>query len=179
MLAVHEPYPGMVLDGHWTVTAANSACQALFGPTVVGSNFVRDSLTNPAAARAIANWPEVAWAGLDRLRNHHRRNPSDRELQELVTLAEAALAEVPRPQSTAADLLVVCPWFRIGEQIIRTIAMVARFDHPAGITLDELRVELMYPMDETAERFFRTRAQPPSDAAQPVAGRNLLVSHAE
>jgi hypothetical protein len=34
--------------------------------------------------------------------------------------------------------------------------MVARFDHPAEITLDELRVELMYPMDEVAERFFRS-----------------------
>jgi hypothetical protein len=26
--------------------------------------------------------------------------------------------------------------------------MVARFDHPAEITLNELRVELLYPMDE-------------------------------
>jgi hypothetical protein len=34
--------------------------------------------------------------------------------------------------------------------------MVARFDHPAEITLDELRVELMYPVDEAAERFFRS-----------------------
>jgi transcriptional regulator with XRE-family HTH domain len=156
MLAAHEPYPGLVLDGHWTVTAANAACQALFGPTVVGSNFVRDSLTNPAAAHAVANWPEVAWAGLDRLRNHQRRNPFDPELHQLVTLAEAALADVPRPQPTP-DLLV-CPWFRIGDQIIRTIAMVARFDHPAEVTLDELRVELMFPLDETAERFFRARA---------------------
>jgi hypothetical protein len=34
--------------------------------------------------------------------------------------------------------------------------MVARFDHPAEIILDELWVELLYPMDEDAERFFRT-----------------------
>jgi len=34
--------------------------------------------------------------------------------------------------------------------------MVARFDHPAEVTLDEVRVELMFPMDEVAERFFRT-----------------------
>lgn len=35
--------------------------------------------------------------------------------------------------------------------------MVARFDHAAEITLDELRVELLYAMDEDAERVFRTR----------------------
>ncbi len=40
---------------------------------------------------------------------------------------------------------------------MRTVAMVARFDHPAETTLDELRVELLYPMDEVAEQFFRTR----------------------
>jgi hypothetical protein len=62
---------------------------------------------------------------------------------------------VPRPLPTEPALLV-CPWFRIGDQIIRTIAMVARFDHPAEITLDELRIELLCPMDEAAERFFRT-----------------------
>jgi transcriptional regulator with XRE-family HTH domain len=155
MLAAHEPYPGMVLDGHWTVVAANRPCQALFGPTVVGSNFVRDALTNPANAEAIVNWPEVAWAGLDRLRHHHRRCPFDPDLAQLVTVAEAALAGVPRPEPATPHLLV-CPWFRVADQVIRTIAVVARFDHPAETTLDELRVELMYPMDDTAERFFRS-----------------------
>jgi transcriptional regulator with XRE-family HTH domain len=155
MLAVHEPYPGMVLDGHWTVIAANQACRTLFGPTVVGSNFVRDALTNPGLAGTIVNWAEVTWAGLDRLRAHRRRSPFDPELAALVALAEAALADVARPEPATSGLLV-CPWFRVGDQIIRTLAMVARFDHPAELTLDELRVELMYPMDDTAERFFRT-----------------------
>lgn len=162
MLAAHEPYPGMVLDGHWTVTSANRACHAVFGPAVVGSNFVRDALTDPAAAQTIANWPEVAWAGLDRLRHQQQRNPFDPELQQLVAQAEAALTGVPRPQPSDPGILV-CPWFRIGDQIIRTIALVARFDHPAEITLDELRVELMYPMDEIAERFFRSHATRPPE----------------
>lgn len=154
MLTAHDPYPGMALDRYWTVVAANPACEALFGP-IVGSNFVRDALTNPAAAGRIANWPEVAWAGLDRLRNRQRANPFDPELAQLVALAEAALATVPRPQPATPDLLV-CPWFRDGDQIIRTIAMVARFEHPADITLDGLWVELMYPADDTADRYFRS-----------------------
>src|SRR5262245_61148790 len=31
MLAAHEPYPGLVLDGHFTVLLANDACTRLFG----------------------------------------------------------------------------------------------------------------------------------------------------
>jgi hypothetical protein len=50
---------------------------------------------------------------------------------------------------------MVCPWFRIGSAVVRTIAITARFDHIAEVTLDELRIELMYPLDEEAERFFR------------------------
>ena len=45
-------------------------------------------------------------------------------------------------------------------QVVRTIAMVARFDHIADVALDELRVELMYPLDADAERFFRTQHGP-------------------
>jgi transcriptional regulator with XRE-family HTH domain len=157
MLAAHEPYPGLVLDGHFTVVAANPPCRVLFGQDLVGVNFVRHALANPAAARGIVNWPEVAWAGLDRLRRHHRTTPFDAELGRLVTLAETALNGVPRPERAAQ--LLVCPWFRVGERVVRTVAMVARFDHPAETTLDELRVELLYPMDDDAEHFFRSTAR--------------------
>lgn len=46
------------------------------------------------------------------------------------------------------------PWFRIGDQIIKTIGMAARFDSTAEVTLDELRIELTYPLDTTATQFF-------------------------
>ncbi|HEY2307531.1 MAG TPA: hypothetical protein VGI05_16785 [Streptosporangiaceae bacterium] len=40
--------------------------------------------------------------------------------------------------------------------------MTARFDHAADVTLDELRAELMYPLDADAERFFRGHAHRPA-----------------
>jgi hypothetical protein len=40
--------------------------------------------------------------------------------------------------------------------VIRTIGMAARFDAVLEVTLDELRIELLYPADEVAEEFFRT-----------------------
>jgi transcriptional regulator with XRE-family HTH domain len=163
LLAAHEPYPAMVLDARYTVVAANRACAALFGPQVAGSNFVRDALAGPATAQAIVNWPEVAWAGLDRLRQDARRSPSDPELRSLISVAEAALDGVSRP-SPAEGGFMVRPWLRIGGTVVRTIAMTARFDHITEVTLDELRIELMYPLDDDAERFFRAhdRASKPA-----------------
>jgi hypothetical protein len=57
---------------------------------------------------------------------------------------------------------MVCPWFRIDGTVVRTIAMTARFDHAADVTLDEPRAELMYPLDADAERFFRGHAHRPA-----------------
>jgi hypothetical protein len=155
LLAAHDPYPAMVLDRHWNVVLANRCATALFGD-VVGGNFVRDAVTNPASAAMIVNWSEVAWAGVDRLRQQAQREPFDFDLRELVREAEAALREVERP-SSAGDL-TVCPEFLVDGAVVRTISMVARFDLAADITLAELRVELMYPRDVDAERFFRESA---------------------
>jgi hypothetical protein len=97
LLNAHEPYPAMVVDAHWCVVFANGACAALFGGDVVGANMVRHMVANPAAAEAIVNWPEVAWAGLARLRQQLDRAPVDEELRALVTLAATAGRRVRRP----------------------------------------------------------------------------------
>ena len=75
--------------------------------------------------------------------------------------AETALAGTPRPQA-AGSALIVCPQFRIAGTIVRTIAMTARFDHAADITLNELRAELIYPLDDAADHYFRTQHPPVS-----------------
>ena len=154
LLRAHQPYPGMVLDSHWNVLFTNRACADLFSRDLVGANMVRHFLADPAVAAAVVNWPEVAWAGLVRLRQQTDQAPLDQELHDLVALAETAVTSLPRPATPGPDP-VVCPWFRVGDEVVRTIGMAARFDPVADVTLDELRIELFYPLDEEAERFFR------------------------
>jgi hypothetical protein len=151
LLKAHEPYPAMVLDRYWNVLAANEGSFRLFGSTLVGTNMVRQYANS---RDAIANWPAVARAGLWQLRRQLDQSPFDPELRALVDLAEAAVAEWPRT-SEETDL-VVCPEFRLGDKLVRTITVAARFDNPLEVTLAELRIELTYPMDEDAERFFRS-----------------------
>jgi hypothetical protein len=162
MLRAHLPYPALVVDGRWNVIFANRACAAVFGQ-LVGTNVIRRYFTDPAAsAAAIVNWPEVAWAGVARLRQQLDQAPFDAELRGLVALAESAVSGLARPEPLAPGL-VVCPWFRMGGQVVRTIGMVARFDPAAEVTLDELRIELTYPQDAAAERFFRELDQQSDD----------------
>lgn len=154
LLHAHQPYPALVVDRHWTVVLANPASHRLYGRNPEGSNIIRMYVSDPAARNAVVNWPHVAWAGLDRLRHQRDQTPFDDTLTDLVGLAEAALDGVPRPTEPTTEP-VLCPWFRIGGQVIKTIGIAARFDPTTDVTLDELRIELTYPLDATAEAFFR------------------------
>ena len=53
---------------------------------------------------------------------------------------------------------MVCPRLRLGGEIVGTVTMVARFGATRAVTLDELRVELIFP-DEIADAWFRQAAR--------------------
>jgi hypothetical protein len=78
----------------------------------------------------------------------------------LVQRAEDLMRGVPHLATESASDLVVCPRFILGGQVVRTVSMVARFGNAREVTLDELRVELIFPADAEAEAFFRRAAQP-------------------
>jgi hypothetical protein len=81
---------------------------------------------------AIVNLPEVAWAGLARLRRQQRQAPLDGTL---CAHRPCRIGRCLHPRPTEpGDELVICPDFRIGDQIIRTISMVARFDNAVEST---------------------------------------------
>lgn len=155
LLAAHEPFPALVLDTYSQVIATNRACALLFGPDLAGTNMIESYLTGTSVRDRIVNWPEVAWAALVRLKTQLHRAPLDDRLRALVDLTETAVADLPRPNNIGDDSLVVCPWFRVGDTVIRTVLLAARFDTAIEVTLDELRIELVYPLDAAAEQFFR------------------------
>ena len=53
---------------------------------------------------------------------------------------------------------MVCPRFLINGTLIRTITVAASFEPVADVTLDEVRVELIYAEEDTSDRFFRNAA---------------------
>lgn len=83
--------------------------------------------------------------------------PDDDVFAELVDLATLACRGIPeRPGTDGARVL--CPHFRIGDTLVRTITVVAQFGGALDVTLDELRIELIYPADDDANLFFQSMA---------------------
>ncbi len=162
LLASHGPYPAYVVDGHWNIVRANAAASALL-PSDGERNLVR--LTFAGAWRnLITNWDDLAWPAIGRLQADAARFPSDEVLASLVGLA-ATQASGARQSGAGSSERVLCPIFRLGDETVRMVSVVAQFGSPRDVTLEELRIELFYPADDAADEYFHRVAALPSESA--------------
>ena len=161
MLESHEPYPAYVVNRWWELIDANAAGRRFFPQTFDGPINLVDAVLAPGPYREmIDNFSAVGWLFLRRMRREVADSGPDERLHELLERAEAYMKDVPMDVGGGpGSELVVCPHFRIGDQVIKTVGLVARFGTACEVTLDELHVELVFPLDEEAETFFRHSAQ--------------------
>lgn len=170
MLSHHAPYPGFVLDRWWNMVEANLPAQQLFlgGRSLSqGPINMLDWIADPAIRELIINWEETLWAGIQRLRREADEAAGDEQLSELLSRALKLAEGVPQPAPEYTDSPVLCTRLRMplpsGEmQELSVLSTIARFGTSREITLDELRIELIFPGDETTARFFRDAAALPS-----------------
>jgi hypothetical protein len=105
----------------------------------------------------VENWPDVVWGGLATLRREATRT-ADSRLDALVKRAEAHLKTVPPPALDGdVELPLICARFKIGGRLVRTSSAVMRFDSALDVTASDLRIELLFPADESSVVFFHSR----------------------
>jgi hypothetical protein len=159
VLGRHEPYPAWVVRQPFTFLRANTGAEALFpGLTQLSPEQLVDAWFGPGPFRdQVLNWPDVIQASLSALR-HAAADTDDPETTRLLQRAEAHAQDSPgMPDAQTGSSPVICPVFEFGGQIVRTISTVMRFDTAIEVTTSQLRIELMFPADEDAEAYFRTR----------------------
>lgn len=154
LLDAHEPYPAMVLDSEHTVLAANGGSERMLGRDLTGENMLEAYLSGQTPP--IKNWEEVAPGLVSQIRSDLARTPDDDRLRVALTMAEEAGLDDKSPITSPAAL-VACPWFEVDGTTIKTLILAARFDHPLDVTIEELRIELVYPIDEESRAFFTAR----------------------
>ena len=157
LLEAHEPYPAFVLNRWWDVVDANVAARRLFPLSAQAPQNAIEAFLAPGGMRdAIDNFPEVAGMYLRRLQTEVAEASDERSLR-MLERAKELLTDVDL-RSDRGDGLVICPRLRFGDESVSTATMVARFGATREVTLDELRVELVFPADEAARAFFERQA---------------------
>ena len=166
LLESHQPYPAHVLNRWWELIDSNAAGRRMLPQTGDGPINLVDAVLGPGPMRdRITNFSSVGWAFLRRMRREAVNSGPDERLQELLERAEAYMKDVPVEVEGPGAELAICAHFRVGDQVIKTVSMEARFGTPREVTLDELRVELIFPRGEEAEAFFRNSAQAAGEPA--------------
>jgi transcriptional regulator with XRE-family HTH domain len=165
MLAQHELYPAFVIDRCWNLLRANRGAlnltEFLTGPaplTVPSEpvNLAVALLTSEGLRPFIVNWPEVALHFIRGVQSdaHADGMPETADLlKRLLALPDvSALSEPTTPQESQSPVLPI-HFLRDGYSL-RLFTTIATLGTPRDVTLEEIRIEFFFPMDEpTAQAF--------------------------
>jgi transcriptional regulator with XRE-family HTH domain len=150
----HAPYPALIMDRLWRITALNAPATRLFGPAgfAVGTSLL-DAMSDPETfASLIENWVEVGYHTALRLRAESTGAGGipalDRAAMQL--LANPAIATF-RPTTSARAVLPTR--YRLGDARLSFFSTYAQFGSAEEVSLSELKIELMFPADEATRAF--------------------------
>lgn len=159
----HEPYAALLLDRHWNIRMQNQASSRLLSafidPAVswwaTSPNSVR-LLLHPEGLRPyVVNWEQVAQALMSRLYRASNAPGTDEEteklLEEFLSYPEVRRCwNAPIPETT---LEILTPIHLKKEDLeLKLFTSITSLGTPQDITLQELRIECLFPADEASDR---------------------------
>jgi transcriptional regulator with XRE-family HTH domain len=163
VLAGHEPYPAVVVDGRWQLLDANAAITMLTelcAPHLLEppANVLRASLHPQGLAPHIVNLGEWRAHLFDRLRRQAAIT-ADPQLHELHDELRAYPCEQAEPdiESPGAGDVVIPLRLRHPAGELSFFSTVATFGTPADITVAELAIESFFPADPHTADVLRSR----------------------
>jgi len=162
MLDKHEPYPMTVLDRTYNVTRSNRGGSALLQGFVAepsrllaGPLNVFALIFDPKLARPfMIDWDRIAHSLVARLHREVLAHPEDAALGDLL----ASLFRYPgvpesfrQPDFSVADEPVLTLRLQRDDVALSFLTTVTAFNAPQNVTLEELRIESYFPLDEATE----------------------------
>jgi transcriptional regulator with XRE-family HTH domain len=160
----HTPYAAVVLDRYSNCLMGNGASAQLLAAVVDPSlitehaNYLRMVFHPLGARRCIVNWDEVARHLLGRAERELGSAKDDQTavalLTELRSYAGDAMSQQLPAAVSAGDLLLPIH-IRTDDLELRIFSTIMTLGTPKDVTLQELRIETLFPADEASERVWR------------------------
>jgi transcriptional regulator with XRE-family HTH domain len=165
MLAQHEPYPAFVINRCWNLLRANRGAlnltEFLTGPAPPTApaepvNLAIALLAPNGLRPFIVNWQEVALHFIRGVQadTHADGMPETASLLDrLLALPDVpALSDLMTPEEGQSPVLPM--HFQRDGTSLRLFTTIATLGTPRDVTLEEIRIEFFFPMDEpTAQTF--------------------------
>ncbi|MEP0913862.1 helix-turn-helix domain-containing protein [Leptolyngbya sp. GB1-A1] len=170
MLRQQEPYPAIVVDRYWNLLltnhAANRLLNAFIAPEELQARFYRDGKVNlmramfhPQGFRPfVINWDDFSVHLLQRL---HRETIAEGESEQSKTLLNElmsypGIAEVWQPFTrTTQNAMLLTVHLKRGNLELEFFSTIATLGTPYDITLQELRIECLFPANDSTEHHWK------------------------
>ena len=168
MLAQQEPFPAVVVDRRWNLLQANKGAVAmvefLVGPVKPGTVInLADALVAPDLLRPhLSNWSEVVRYFLRSVEADAATDGTSETaaLWERLLSYEDVRATMSQAPTFGPNGPVLPMHFEKGSTKLRLFTTIATLGTPQDITLQELRIESFFPMDNETRDAFRKWAAP-------------------
>jgi transcriptional regulator with XRE-family HTH domain len=167
ILVQQEPYPALVMNKRWDLLTTNEAFRRIFGRLTGGpsrhGNVMRQIFDPDDVRRVVLNWEEVAGDLIRHLHQEVAATPGDRVLQALLADVLAYPGVPARWQALdpgAATAPLLTGHFGGNGLEVRFFSTITTFGTPRDITLDDLRIECMFPADDATAALCRELADP-------------------
>lgn len=167
MLRQQEPYPAIVVDRYWNLLLTNNAATRLLttfiAPEQLQTHFYRDGKVNlmramfhPQGLRPfIVNWEDFSGHLLQRL---HREAIADGESEQSRALLDElmnypGIAETwHQTDRTGQNTMLLTVHLKRENLELQFFSTIATLGTPYDITLQELRIECLFPAEEATEQ---------------------------
>jgi len=167
ILAQHEPFPAFVVDRRWNLLRANSGAikltEFLTGPLPVESaaepiNLAVALMSSEGLRPFIANWAEVAHYFLRTVQVDAQVDGTPETLELLHRLLALPDVSTLVESFPGIDAPVVPIHFRRGDTSLGLFTTIATLGTPRDVTLQEVRIECFFPMDDDTAAILRSWA---------------------
>jgi transcriptional regulator with XRE-family HTH domain len=163
MLAQQEPFPAVAVDRHWNLLQSNAGAvrlvEFLVGPLAPGAPVnLADALVAPDVLRPyLLNWVEVVRYFVRSVEADAAADgtPEMAALLERLRGYQGVATAINTPPDELAMTPVLAMHFRKGSIDLRLFTTIATLGIPLDITLQELRVECFFPMDDATASILR------------------------
>jgi hypothetical protein len=162
MLAQHEPFPMLVLNRMYDVRRTNEGARRVLSRMILEPealdeppNLLR-ALMNPRLARPfVVDWERTARVLLSRMHRESLQRPSDGPLAGLLSDLVAypdVPASVRQPDFSLPSDATFTVRLRRGDLDLAFLTTLTVFSAPQNVTLEELKLESYFPLDEVTAR---------------------------
>jgi transcriptional regulator with XRE-family HTH domain len=162
MLRQHEPFPAVVMDRYWNVLVTNEAAPRFFNCFIdmkkrPSPRNMLHLMFDPDGMRPhVADWNQVAPMLIHRITRESVGHFTDSKAQELITAllsypGTKAEWNTPSAVPTTPTLPVIPLGFIHDSAMLRYFSMVTTVGTPQTIAAQELRIECLFPVDESTE----------------------------